>query len=155
MAFYVNVPKDLSKVKNKVAFNLTRRQIICFGLAVVTGFPFYFLTRNIIGNSNAATAMVLLMVPAFVFAMYEKDGLPLEKVLGNYIRVRYLRPQIRRYETANMTKAGSFVRADKSRNNESSATGVKQVNMIKKPGKGGAAYDRTRERKEVCSMGIS
>lgn len=101
MAFYVNVPKDLSKVKNKVAFNLTKRQIICFGLAAVIGFPFYFLTRNLIGNSNAATVMVILMVPAFVFAMYEKDGLPLEKVLGNYIRVKYLRPQIRRYETTN------------------------------------------------------
>ena len=107
MAFYVNVPKDLSRVKNKVAFNLTKRQIICFGIAAAVGFPFYFLTRGLIGNSNAATAMVMLMVPAFVFAMYERDGLPLEKVLGNYIRVKYLRPQIRRYETTNMAEQGS------------------------------------------------
>ncbi|MCE0642438.1 PrgI family protein, partial [Clostridioides difficile] len=27
---YVPVPKDLSKVKTKVAFNLTKRQILCF-----------------------------------------------------------------------------------------------------------------------------
>ena len=27
---YVAVPKDLSKVKSKVAFNLTKRQLICF-----------------------------------------------------------------------------------------------------------------------------
>ena len=27
---YVTVPKDLSKVKNKVVFNLTRRQLILF-----------------------------------------------------------------------------------------------------------------------------
>ena len=107
MAFYVNVPKDLSRVKNKVAFNLTKRQIICFGIAAAVGFPFYFLTRGLIGNSNAATAMVMLMVPAFVFAMYERDGLPLEKVLGNYIRVKYLRPQIRRYETTNMAEQES------------------------------------------------
>ncbi|MCX4203060.1 PrgI family protein, partial [Clostridioides difficile] len=26
---YVPVPKDLSKVKTKVAFNLTKRQILC------------------------------------------------------------------------------------------------------------------------------
>ncbi len=107
MAFYVNVPKDLSRVKNKVAFNLTKRQIICFGIAAAVGFPFYFLTRGLIGNSNAATAMVMLMVPAFVFAMYERDGLPLEKVLGNYIRVKYLKPQIRRYETTNMAEQES------------------------------------------------
>ena len=27
---YVPVPKDLTKVKTKVAFNLTKRQLICF-----------------------------------------------------------------------------------------------------------------------------
>ena len=28
---FVPVPKDLAKVKTKVAFNLTKRQIVCFG----------------------------------------------------------------------------------------------------------------------------
>ena len=28
---YVNVPNDLSKIKTKIAFNLTKRQLICFG----------------------------------------------------------------------------------------------------------------------------
>ena len=32
MAF-VSVPKDLTKVKNKIIFNLTKRQLICFGIA--------------------------------------------------------------------------------------------------------------------------
>ena len=27
---YVNVPNDLSKIKTKIAFNLTKRQLICF-----------------------------------------------------------------------------------------------------------------------------
>ena len=78
---YVSVPKDLTKVKNKVAFNLTKRQIICFGIAAAIGLPFYFLTRGVLGNSNAMTGMVLLMVPAFLFAMYERDGMHLETVL--------------------------------------------------------------------------
>lgn len=43
---YVSVPKDLTKVKNKVAFNLTKRQIICFGVGALIGIPFYFLTRS-------------------------------------------------------------------------------------------------------------
>ncbi|MBR2575712.1 MAG: PrgI family protein, partial [Firmicutes bacterium] len=30
---YVNVPKDLTKVKSKVLFNLTKRQLVCFGMA--------------------------------------------------------------------------------------------------------------------------
>ena len=33
------------------------------------GVPFYFLTRGVIGSSNAATGMCLLMLPAFVFAI--------------------------------------------------------------------------------------
>lgn len=59
---YVTVPKDLTKVKNKVAFNLTKRQLICFGVGALIGFPFYFLTKGVLGNTNAATGMVLLMV---------------------------------------------------------------------------------------------
>ena len=34
---FVSVPKDLSKVKTKVAFNLTRRQLICFSVAGFIG----------------------------------------------------------------------------------------------------------------------
>ena len=75
---FVSVPKDLTKVKNKVVLNLTKRQLICLVIAAAVGLPFYFLTREWIGTSNAATGMVILMLPAFMFAMYEKDGLPLD-----------------------------------------------------------------------------
>ena len=35
---YVNVPNDLSKVKTKMALNLTKRQLICFGCAAAVRF---------------------------------------------------------------------------------------------------------------------
>ena len=89
-------------MKNKVAFNLTKRLIICILIGGAIGIPFYFLTRDVIGTSNAATGMVLLMLPAFLFAMYEKDGLPLEKVLKNVITVKFIRPPVRRYEVENL-----------------------------------------------------
>lgn len=101
MAF-VTVPKDLTKVKNKVVFNLTKRQLLCFSIGAAVGIPFYFLTRAPLGTSMAATIMVLLMLPAFLFAMYEKDGLPLEKVIGNIIRTKYGRPGVRKYEMTNL-----------------------------------------------------
>ena len=101
MAF-VSVPKDLTKVKNKVVLNLTKRQIICLVIAAAVGLPFYFLTKGYIGTSNAATGMVILMLPAFMFAMYEKDGLSLEKILWNIINVKFLKPSIRRYEVENL-----------------------------------------------------
>ncbi len=101
MAF-VSVPKDLTKIKNKVVLNLTKRQIICLVAAAAVGLPFYFLTKNYIGTSNAATGMVILMLPAFLFAMYEKDGMPLEKILLNIINVKLKKPAVRKYEVKNI-----------------------------------------------------
>ena len=50
---YVTVPKDLTHVKSKVLFGLTKRQLVCFGGALLTGGPLYFLTRNYLSNSAA------------------------------------------------------------------------------------------------------
>ena len=48
---YVPVPKDLSKVKTKVAFNLTKRQILCFSVALLMGLPLFFLFKDSAGTS--------------------------------------------------------------------------------------------------------
>lgn len=112
---YVSIPKDLTKVKNKVAFNLTKRQLICIGVGAAIGIPVYFLTRGVLGNSTAATIMILLMLPAFLFAMYEKDGMHLEEVLLHVIRVRWLRPAIRKYETENAYEMDLSVSATKEK----------------------------------------
>ena len=98
---YVPVPKDLSKIKTKLAFNLTKRQLICFSAAASVGLPTYLLTRGALGNSAAMLLMIGLMLPFFFFAMYEKDGLPLEKVLKNIIRTCLLYPRVRPYKTEN------------------------------------------------------
>ena len=54
---YVNVPNDLSKIKTKMAFNLTKRQLICFGCAAAVGIPSYLLARSAIGNTGAMFLM--------------------------------------------------------------------------------------------------
>ena len=98
---YVSVPKDLSKIKSKVLFSLTQRQLICFSAGAIIGVPLFFLLRNRIGVSSAALVMMFVMVPAFLLAMYEKNGQPLEKVLWNIINVLFLRPKQRPYRTNN------------------------------------------------------
>ena len=42
---YVPVPKDLSKIKTKLAFNLTKRQLVCFSGATAVGLPAYLFSR--------------------------------------------------------------------------------------------------------------
>ena len=98
---YVNVPKDLTKVKTKVLFNLTKRQLICFGIGGLLAVPLFFLLRGSIGVSPAAMVMMLVMLPAMLFAMYEKNGQPLEVIIRNIIRVCFLRPKQRPYKTNN------------------------------------------------------
>ena len=98
---YVNVPNDLSKIKTKIAFNLTKRQLICFGVAAVVGIPTYLLTRSAISNMGAMLLMIGLMLPCFLLAMYERDGLPFEKVLRNIVRATLLWPRTRPYRTDN------------------------------------------------------
>ena len=109
---YVNVPNDLSKIKTKLAFNLTKRQLICFGIAAAVGVPMYLFTRSTIGNTAAMLGMIVLMMPCFLFAMYERDGLPFEKVVRNIIRTRFLAPTVRPYKTENFYKHLSKKEAD-------------------------------------------
>ena len=102
---YVPVPKDLTKIKSKVMFNLTKRQIICFGGGALIGVPLFFLLRGSIGTSPAAIIMVVAMLPLFIFGMYERNGQPLEKVLGNIIQTMFVRPKQRPYQTNNLYAA--------------------------------------------------
>ncbi len=102
---YVPVPKDLSKVKTKVVFNLTRRQLLCFAAALTVGLPLFFLLKGGAGTSLAAFAMILVMLPCFLFAMYERHGQPLETVLKNIIQTRFIRPKERPYQTNNFYAA--------------------------------------------------
>ena len=60
---YVPVPKDLTKVKTKVAFNLTKRQLVCFGGGALLGVPLFFLLRGSAGNCTAALCLMFVMLP--------------------------------------------------------------------------------------------
>ena len=98
---YVPVPKDMNAVKTKVAFNLTKRQIVCFGGGLMVGLPVFFLIKGHVSSSTATLLMVLVMLPFFMFAMYERHGMPLEVLISHYIQARYIRPRKRVYQTEN------------------------------------------------------
>ena len=102
---YVTIPKDLTKVKSKVLFGLTKRQLICFGAAALIGVPLFFLLRRTASNSAAAFCMIIVMLPFFLLAMYERHGQPLEVVAGQVIRCMFLRTKERPYQTNNFYAA--------------------------------------------------
>ena len=98
---YVTVPKDLTRVKSKIVFGLTKRQLICFGGALLVGVPLYFLLRGRVTGSAAALIMVFAMLPGFLLALYERHGQPLEVVVMQMIQCCFLRPKERPYQTNN------------------------------------------------------
>lgn len=100
-AFYISVPKDLTRVKNKVVFGLTKRQLICFSLAILMGVPVYFWLKEITTPNIASIGMMMVMMPLFFVAMYEKNGQPLEVILNHFIQANFVRPKVRYYETKN------------------------------------------------------
>ena len=82
-------------------FNLTKRQLLCFGTAALIGVPLFFVLRDSGGNTAATLGMMAVMLPAFFLGMYEKNGQPLEKLLSYYVQSRFVRPKIRPYKTNN------------------------------------------------------
>lgn len=102
---FVDIPKDLAKVKSKVIFNLTKRQLICFSLAGAVGIPTYLLTRNVFGSTGAVLCLIVASLPFFFFAMYEKNGQPFEKILKHFIIYRFKKPDVRPFRTNNLYSA--------------------------------------------------
>ena len=116
---YVPVPKDLSRIKTKVALNLTKRQIIFFAAALLIGLPLFFLLKNSTGTSFAAFVMIIVMLPCFLIAMYEKHGQPLEVVAKNIILTKFIRPKERPYQTENF-----YVVLERQRNLEKEVSAI-------------------------------
>ena len=100
-ASYISVPRDLTKVKSKVMFNLTKRQLICFGVAALIGVPSFFLLKIVVKVNTAVMGMMVIMMPFFFLAMYEKNGQPLEVILSHMIQAIFIRPKKRPYKTDN------------------------------------------------------
>lgn len=112
-ASYISVPRDLTKVKSKIMFNLTKRQLICFSIGALIGVPTFFLLKSFASISVAAMGMMVVMMPLFFVAMYEKNGQPLEVYLGNIIQQNFKRPKVRPYATDNLYAA--LMREQKAR----------------------------------------
>lgn len=95
---YVNVPKDLTKVKTKVALNLTKRQLIGFTIAGLIGFPVYLMVKKVLPNDLSMLIMIGVSFPIIFATLYEKDGIYFEKYL-KYIIDKKRQTSISIYKT--------------------------------------------------------
>ncbi len=94
------------RASSQVFFNLTKRQVVCFGLGALTGVPAFFLAKDALGVSPSVLLMMLLMLPFFLLAMFERHGQPLEVLIRHFIQARFVRPRIRVWQN------GQFLQND-------------------------------------------
>ena len=85
---YVTVPKDLTKIKSKMLFGLTKRQLVCFGSAALVGVPLFFLSKGSITRIMQSAAVV---VPRLAFAK-KKSGTPTSAAAPKQITCRLVSP---------------------------------------------------------------
>lgn len=94
-------PERPDKSKKQGDVQSDKRQLICFGLAALIGVPSFFLLKTVVKVNTAVMGMMVIMMPFFFLAMYEKNGQPLEVILSHMIQAIFKRPKIRPYMTDN------------------------------------------------------
>lgn len=92
---YVPVPKDLDKIKTKVAFNLTIRQLIGFAVAALIGIPVYLTVKKYLPNDVSTIFLLVSTLPIFYITFFDKDGLTFEKYFKYYYLHKFYQPQRR------------------------------------------------------------
>ena len=66
---YMPVPKDLSKVKTKVLFDLTKRQLICFSCGALIGVPLFLCARRTHVLRREAPITLRALIVAYFFVI--------------------------------------------------------------------------------------
>lgn len=99
---YVDIPKDLDEIKSKIAFGLTKRQLIGFGIAAVIGVPVYLTTRHAVGNDLGLILMIVSMALPLLYAIYDPKGMTVEQVVSAWLRFHFIARGIRPYQNENL-----------------------------------------------------
>lgn len=92
---FVQIPKDIDKIKTKVAFGLTLRQLIGFLVAGVLGIPAYLLVRKFAAMDVAVLALIIADIPVFFVTFYERDAMTCEEYCKYIYLHKFYQPKIR------------------------------------------------------------
>ena len=132
---YVPIPKDLKKVKTKVAFNLTRRQLIGFSVAALVGIPTYLFMRKFVPNDIAVIFLIVATLPIFFITLFEKDGLTFEKYFKYIYLHKFYQPskRVRREVYLEQEKKNT---ADKLRKKSKNLSTKQEKSKNREDGKG-------------------
>ena len=93
---FVKIPKDLSLIKQKFIFGLTKRQAMCFGIGLAMGIPAFFIIKTV--TSNITVALGIFAFPGIACGLFTKNGMYLEEYLK--LLISFMRkPRVRTYQS--------------------------------------------------------
>lgn len=95
MAISVSIPKEITEYKEKIIFNLSLRELVCFIIASVLGAVSYFFCTQILKFSLeiAGYIVILLSAPILAVGFIRKDKVPFEKYITQLISYKFSQKQ--------------------------------------------------------------
>ena len=96
---YVTIPKDLSPDTEQGLVRADQTTSDLFRSGGAGRRAAFLFGKGEPGNHRGSAVHHPGDVPFFLFAMYEKNGQPLEVFLGHLIQNKFIRPKVRIYQT--------------------------------------------------------
>lgn len=98
----VRIPEEIRKYKEKIAFGLTARQLICTILTLFICVPLYMLGRKYIPEDILAWLIIGIAVPLEALGFLKINGMPMEKYAIAAFKFEVLYPRKRKFKTENV-----------------------------------------------------
>lgn len=98
----VRIPEEIRKYKEKIAFGLTARQLICTILTLFICVPLYMLGRKYIPDDILAWLIIGIAVPLEALGFLKINGMPMEKYAIAAFKFEILYPRKRKFKTENV-----------------------------------------------------
>ena len=98
----IRVPRNIRLIKPKFLGPLTKRQTISMAIGIGAGTIGYYMSKPVIGASDAVMVLIVIMLPIVFCGLFEKDGRYLEDIAKDFITVKFLRPGIRVFKSENV-----------------------------------------------------
>ncbi len=98
----VRIPEEIRKYKEKIAFGLTARQLICTIATFVVCVPLYWYGRGFMQEDILAWIIILIAVPLEAVGFVKINGMPMEKFAVAALKFEVLYPRKRKFKTLNV-----------------------------------------------------
>ena len=97
----VRIPEEIRKYKEKIAFGLTMRQIICTFITLAICVPLYLFGKGKISEDILSWLIILIGLPFTAIGFIKFNGMTMERFALAIIKTELIYPTKRKYKSEN------------------------------------------------------